>query len=148
MNSRFLCGVGVAALAIFATACGRGEIRSDQVPTPLDEQLSAAHRSRQRSTMADMRNIATANAVMRLDTGGYAQSLAELVEKNYMRVVAPTDAWGTAWAYSTGADTYTLTSLGSDGAPGPAPPRVWLDEPYDPDIVLTDGQFTQAPTGR
>jgi hypothetical protein len=210
MSSRLLCGAGVAALALFAAACGSGgELTSDQAQALLDEQMSAgtaevlgvrqvseqeavarvrlagseageidvtfvlfdtgwrpenaqpmgsssplqrllgaADRGRQRRTMADMRNIATANGTMRVDTGRYAQNLAELVENEYLRVALPTDGWGNAWVYMTGADTYTLISLGSDGAAGPAPPSVWLDEPYDPDIVLTDGQFTQAPTGR
>jgi hypothetical protein len=210
MSSRLLCGAGVAALALFAAACGSGgELTSDQAQALLDEQMSAgtaevlgvrqvseqeavarvrlagseageidvtfvlfdtgwrpegvqamgrtvplpemlgaAHRGRQRRTMADMRNVATANFVMREDTGRYAQNLAELAENEYLRVAPTTDGWGNAYVYMTGANTYTLTSLGSDGAAGPAPPRVWLDEPYDPDIVLTDGQFTQAPTGR
>ncbi len=98
--------------------------------------------------MADMRNMATANGRMRIDTGRYAQSLSQLAENGYLQVVPPTDGWGNAWVYSTGGDTYTITSLGSDGARGPAPPPDWVGEPDDPDIILTNGQFTQAPMER
>lgn len=115
---------------------------------PFSQLTTAVDRGRQRRTMADMRNIATANGTMRVDTGRYASSLAELAEGGYMQVVPPTDAWGTPWNYVASRETYTLTSLGSDGAAGPAPPRSWPDAPYDPDIVLRNGQFIQAPTGR
>lgn len=108
--------------------------------------MNAMDRGRQRRSMADMRNIATANGTMRVDTGAYAGALANL-QPTYMQVAPTEDGWGNAWVYSTGADTYTITSQGSDGAAGPAPPATWVNEPYDPDIVMTDGQFTQAPTG-
>ncbi|HEX9668408.1 MAG TPA: hypothetical protein VGC93_02885, partial [Thermoanaerobaculia bacterium] len=42
MSSRLLCGAGVAALALFAAACGSGgELTSDQAQALLDEQMSA-----------------------------------------------------------------------------------------------------------
>ena len=44
--------------------------------------------------------------------------------------------------------SYSITSLGSDGALLPAAPTPWINDPYDPDIALTDGQFVQAPTGQ
>jgi len=109
--------------------------------------MNAMDRGRQRRSMADMRNIATANGTMRVDTGTYAANLAALVP-TYMQVTPANDGWGNPFVYSTGADTYTITSQGSDGAAGPAPPATWINDPYDPDIVLTDGQFTQAPTGQ
>ncbi len=56
------------------------------------------------------------------------------------------DAWGNAFMYTTGADTYTLSSMGSDGAMGPAPPAIWaFGDAEDVDIVMTDGIFNQAP---
>jgi type II secretion system protein G len=109
--------------------------------------MNAMDRGRQRRSMADMRNIATANGTMRVDTGSYAANLAALAP-TYMQVAPANDGWGNGFVYSTGADTYTITSQGSDGAAGPAPPATWINDPYDPDIVLTDGQFTQAPTGQ
>ena len=110
--------------------------------------MNAMDRGRQRRSMADMRNIATANDTMRVDTGQYATSLSDLQEGGYMQVAPLNDGWGNPFVYMTGSDTYTITSLGSDGAVGPAPPSPWINDPYDPDIVLTDGQFTQAPRGQ
>ena len=110
--------------------------------------MNAMDRGRQRRSMADMRNIATANGTMRVDTGSYGANLAALSAAGYMQVTPANDGWGNAFTYVTGADTYTITSNGSDGAAGPAPPATWINDPYDPDIVLTDGQFTQAPTGQ
>lgn len=109
--------------------------------------IDVIDQGRQRRTMASMRNIAVANGVMRIDTGHYAQSLAEL-EPRYMIEAPESDAWGNAFVYSTGVDTYTLTSLGSDGQAGPPPPSRWTNSPYEPDIVLRNGRFTQAPTGQ
>ncbi len=111
--------------------------------------MNAMDRGRQRRSMADMRNIATANGTYRVDLAAYAPNLAAL-QPNYMQVTPAADGWGTAWGYvfNAGNDTYTITSLGSDGAAGPAPPTPWINDPYTPDIDLTDGQFINAPTGQ
>ncbi len=111
--------------------------------------MNAMDRGRQRRSMADMRNIATANGTYRVDTSAYAATLAGLAPA-YMRVPPTADGWGTDWGYAfnAGNDTYTITSLGSDGTSGPAPPDPWINDPYTPDIDLTDGQFINAPTGQ
>ncbi len=101
----------------------------------------------QRQTMAAMREIATANGVMHVDTGRYAESLGELGTLDYMPEVLPVDGWGNSFIYVT-SDTYSITSRGSDGQPGPPPPDRWPNVPYEPDIILTNGQFVQAPTGQ
>ncbi len=109
--------------------------------------IDAIDRGRQRRTMASMRNIAVANGTMRVDRGAYAESLQALQANRYI-VKIPIDGWGNTFIYSVGQDTYTITSHGSDGQAGPAPPGTWRSEPYEPDIVLSDGRFTQAPTGQ
>ncbi|MCH7823358.1 MAG: type II secretion system protein GspG [Acidobacteria bacterium] len=111
--------------------------------------MNAMDRGRQRRSMADMRNIATANGTYRVDTSAYVTTLAGLVPA-YMQVTPANDGWGTAWVYAfDGAnDSYTITSYGSDKASGPAAPTPWINDPYTPDITLTDGQFIQAPTGQ
>ncbi len=119
-----------------------GIIATIAVPQLLD----AIDRGRQRRTMADMRNIATANGTYRVDLGTYPTALANL-QPTYMQVTPAADGWGTAWTYAGGV-TYTLTSNGSDGATGPAPPSPWINDPYTSDLILTNGQFTQAPTGQ
>ena len=111
--------------------------------------MNAMDRGRQRRSMADMRNIATANGTYRIDTSAYATTLAGLTPA-YMQVTPTNDGWGTNWGYvfNAGNDTYTITSLGSDGTTGPAAPTPWINDPYTPDIVLVNGQFTQAPSSQ
>lgn len=119
-----------------------GIIATIAVPQLMD----ALDRGRQRRSMSDMRNMATANGTFRVDTGAYAAALANM-QPTYMQVVPVNDGWGNAYTY-TGGNTYTLTSLGSDGATGPAPPAPWINNPYTPDLTMSNGQFTQAPTGQ
>lgn len=109
--------------------------------------LMGYERARQRRSMAEMRAIAAANGAYRVDSGGYAAALADMVPE-YMSTVPPGDAWGTGWAYAGARETYTLTSYGRDGASGPAPPSPWHDEPFEADLVLANGAFTQAPETR
>ena len=120
-----------------------GIIAAIAVPQLMD----AMDRGRQRRSMADMRSIATANGVHRLDLGNYAANLAALAAQGYMQAT-PADGWGNAFVYTTGANTFTITSNGSDGNPGPAAPNPWINAPYDPDIILTNGQFVQAPSAQ
>ena len=111
--------------------------------------MDALDRGRQRRTMADMRNIATALGTMFVDTGSYANALVELETQGYMQVVPPNDAWGTPWDYREDEDEgYRLNSLGSDGTVGPVAPNPWINAPYEPDIQMMGGVFTQAPTGQ
>lgn len=108
--------------------------------------LTAVNRSRQRRTMADMNNIAKANGMMQVDSGRFANGLPDL-QPDYIQVVPINDAWGNAFAYSAGGGnlTYTLTSYGRDGVAGPAAPVPWMNEPFEPDLIMNTGQFTQAP---
>jgi hypothetical protein len=110
--------------------------------------MDAMDRARQRRSMADMRNIATANGTMRIDTGSYAAALADLQANGYLQVTVANDGWGNPYFYASGANRYELESMGSDGAAGPAPPNPWINAPYEPDITLISGQFFQAPTGQ
>jgi hypothetical protein len=114
-----------------------------------EELFELIQGDRQRRTMEQMRDLATALGVMRVATGRYASYVVELQELGHMPDVPVNDAWGNPWVYESSApDTYTLISLGADGAEGPAPPAPWLRAPYDPDIIISDGAFTQAPTSR
>ena len=124
------------ALLLLAAACGSAEKMAD------------FDRGSQQRSMKEMREIATANSIMRVDTGRYAATIHELESAGYMGVAPVNDGWGNAYVYAAGQDTYTVTSLGSDARPGPAPPSMWPNAPFEPDIVLTDGQFVQAPTGQ
>jgi len=107
--------------------------------------ITAFERSRQRRTLSDMRAIAGANGTYRVDFGDYATDLADL-EPDFMSPVPPGDGWGYAWSYQSNGISYSLTSSGRDGASGPAAPLPWYDEPFEADMVLQNGTFTQAPT--
>ena len=109
--------------------------------------MNAMDRGRQRRSMADMRNLATANGTLRVDTGAYTTPTMAGLVPNYIQVLPNGDGWGFAWVYVSNGITYDIRSLGSDSAAGPPPPGTWSNEPYDPDLIMVDGQFTQAPTG-
>lgn len=108
--------------------------------------LTAVDRSRQRRSMADMTNIAKANGMHQVDAGRYVAALADL-SPTYMQIVPMNDGWGNPFQYAPGANqrSYTLSSLGKDGAIGPVAPAVWFNEPFEPDIIMDTGQFTQMP---
>jgi general secretion pathway protein G len=109
--------------------------------------MDAIDRAKQRRTMGDMRSLVTANGTYMVDNQQYAPALADLQGSEYLQIVVLNDAWGTALLYNTNQTNYTLTSLGRDGAAGPAPPVPWVNDPFEPDIVVADGMFTQAPEG-
>lgn len=106
--------------------------------------LRAYDRARQRSTMADMRIVASANGVFYVDQAEYANQLDDL-EPYYLQPVPRVDRWGYAWDYSSAGRTYQLASRGSDGIPGPAAPAPWEGAPFECDLVLTSGAFSQSP---
>jgi type II secretion system protein G len=109
--------------------------------------MDAIDRSKQRRSMGDMRTVAAANGTYKVDQQVYVPNLAGLVGNEYLQVGITIDGWGNAFDYATDGDTYDLTSYGSDGAAGPAPPAPWENDPFEPDIILADGMFTQAPEG-
>lgn len=107
--------------------------------------ITAFERSRQRRTLSDMRAIAGANGTYRVDFGDYAVAIGDLAP-DFMSPVPPGDGWGNPWSYQSNGTAYSLTSNGRDGASGPAAPLPWYDEPFEADMVLQNGTFTQAPT--
>lgn len=111
--------------------------------------LTAVDRSRQRRSMADMHNLAKANGMQQVDSGRFAVALANL-SPNYLMNVPAVDAWGTPWVYAPAGNqlTYQLSSLGKDGANGPAPPNPWFNEPFEPDIIMDTGHFIQMPVNQ
>lgn len=141
MRARTREGAGFSLIELLIVLAVVGVLVGFVVP----QLLRAFERSRQRRSMADMRSIAAANATYRVDNGGYASSFADLAPL-FMNPVPPADGWGNAWSYNPiSSDAYTLSSLGRDGASGPAPPTPWYDEPFDVDIIVTSGAFSQAP---
>jgi general secretion pathway protein G len=109
--------------------------------------MDAIDRSKQRRTMGDMHTIVTANGTYKVDQQVYAPTLAALVGGDYLQVLVNTDGWTNVFVYNTNGDNYDLTSLGRDGAAGPVPPTPWINDPFEPDIIVNDGVFTQSPSG-
>ena len=111
--------------------------------------MAAVNRSRQRRSMADMHNLAQANAMAQVDSSRFVVALADLAP-NYMNPVVANDGWGNPWTYTVAGNqrSYTLTSSGRDGAAGPAAPNPWYNEPFEPDLVMEDGRFTQMPVNQ
>lgn len=111
--------------------------------------VSAVDRTRQRRSMADMVSLAKANGMHQVDSSRYVNALGAL-SPTYMVSVPASDGWGTPWQYIPAGDqrSYELRSLGKDGALGPAAPVVWLNDPFEPDLIMNTGQFTQMPTSR
>lgn len=106
--------------------------------------IMAYDRSRQRSTLADMRTLAVANGTYAVDQGDYAPSLSDL-QSYYLNPPPPVDRWGFAWGYTYSEGEYSVTSHGSDGAAGPPPPPNWAGDPFECDLVVENGIFVQAP---
>jgi hypothetical protein len=85
---------------------------------------------------------------MQTDTGKLPLALSDLTAGGYLASVPAVDGWGNAWVYSNEGSSFSLRSLGSDGRAGPAAPDSWTRGSYACDLILTNGQFTQAPGGR
>jgi general secretion pathway protein G len=117
------------------------------VAIAVPQLIAAQERAKQRRSMGDMHSIVSANGTYFIDMQVYAPDLTALATANYLKVPVIVDAWGTPLVYVVNGKTYTLTCLGSDGAAGPAPPVPWINDPFEPDIRVTDGMFTQAPAG-
>lgn len=106
-------------------------------------------RGRQRRSMADMRNLASALSTYHLDnSGNYPDTgtgLAGLQPDYYSGI--PLDGWGNGYLYIgiNNGCSYLLTGLGSDGVAGPAAPSPWPDDTFEPDILLVNGTFFAAP---
>ncbi len=113
----------------------------------IPQLIDAQDRAKQRRSMADMHSLVSANGTHFIDLQVYSPDLPTLAATGYLQVAVTIDAWGNPFVYNVGAGTYTLTSLGSDGAAGPAPPVPWANDPFEPDITVTNGMFTQAPEG-
>ena len=79
-----------------------------------------------------------------VDQSDYGANLADLVPY-YIGTLPPVDRWGNAWTYTKNGDDYTLTSSGSDGTSGPAAPPGWDGDPFECDLIVWNGAFTQSP---
>jgi type II secretory pathway pseudopilin PulG len=133
--------VGLSAWLVLSRYVGGSVDALAGAGMPLDE-------TRQQRTITDMRTIGQAIALMRADSGAYPANLADLEASGFLARVPAVDGWGNAWSYTAGPNGFTLVSLGEDGRAGPAPPQPWTGGSHACDLVMTNGQFTQAPSER
>jgi type II secretion system protein G len=129
--------------------------------------LTAMHRSRQKRTMADMRNIATAWEARATDTNDYSAAglswpatgqtvgafgLQGKLEPTYIKKMPTVDGWGHE-LYAGTADSgqsYALRSQGKDGtddAAGAGSNGPVTTTDFDCDIIFCDGNFCMYPEG-
>ena len=116
--------------------------------------LSAMHRGRQSTTIADMRTIATALERYAVDNQSYptAEEMPELaaaLEPDYVKELPLVDGWNHPYVYEADSrgTTYTLRSPGKDGELQ-ATELIAVTYHFDADIVCVDGVFVQRPDGR
>jgi len=117
--------------------------------------MNAIDRTKQKSTMADIKTLGTAIEHYAIDNNCYPMvsdinALATELEPLYMPKTPRDDGWGHTLVYEQAATPgkgYTLRSVGKDGLPQASPPG-GVTHGFEDDIIYTDGAFVQEPVGR
>lgn len=112
---------------------------------------NALDKSRQRQTMATMRNVSTAVEAYNTDNGHLpangitADQLKTLLVDNVFKAVEVQDGWDSDLVYTASDGAYTLESYGRDRANGPQNITRQTRDEFEYDILLADGQFKYSP---
>jgi len=132
--------------------------------------LNALQRGKQKRTMADIRNLATAIESYNVDNNTYPTAVAcptdlpttvkplttasfALLKPTYIAVPPTTDGWGHSLSYGTNAvgQTYLLGSGGRDGTGAaitvPSGNACGTTTDFNADIVYANGTFIVYPDG-
>lgn len=124
-------------------------------------ELNAAERELRaaRTTIADLRVLATALEARATDTNEYPESadmetLRGLLEPTYVKHMPARDAWGHEYLYVGSPDKqhYRFVSAGADGLFEPDSRRLAKlelkeTERVEDDIIFQDGEFVRVPRG-
>ena len=130
--------------------------------------LVAIQRSKQRRTMVEMRNVATAWESRNVETGRYnaagalpgidqAVTTSEMntaLSPTYIKRMPLTDAWGhdfnfftdIAWSNTLTAQQYAIISAGRNGLFESAETTGVISD-FDCDIIFSNGSFIAYPEG-
>lgn len=109
-----------------------------------------------KSTLSDMRSIATAVEARATDTNEYPHvsfdELPAIISPTYIRTVPQVDAWGTPYFFVATGEHYRLVSAGADKHFDWSSQQLDLNDPgsrlsdtLDADIIFQDGNFLQMP---
>lgn len=114
--------------------------------------LGVLDRSRQRTTMSDLRTVSLGLEQYRIDEGGYPLVtdilvLRGIIEDGYLPRMPIEDGWGIDLTIETSADDYTICSNGRDHAGNCALETAGATTDPDLGIVMWSGTFVQWPEG-
>jgi general secretion pathway protein G len=131
--------------------------------------LNALQRGKQKRTMADIRNLATAIESYNVDNNFYPDAVAcpdfggittlkavgtgsfTLLKPTYIAVPPTLDGWSKPLSYGTGTNhqSYMVASSGRDGLPQPVtvPTTCGTTTDFNSDIVYSNGTFVLYPDG-
>jgi len=106
----------------------------------------AVQRGKQKSTMHNMRTIATGLETYMVDYNLYPNNIIT-VEPVYVSRTPRKDGWGRNWVYETfsGSQSYSLSSGGRDGGGHATIGGVTSD--FDDSITIVNGRFFSYPEG-
>ncbi len=113
--------------------------------------LTAVDKSKQRGSMADMRQIGQGVQLYEVDNsqfvadGTAASSLVQLIEPFTMSVLRHKDHWAHDYRYNTDGSTwYSIESFGRDGVDG-IDITTSTALQFELDLVYASGRFINAP---
>lgn len=131
--------------------------------------LIAIQRAKQKRTMVDMRNLATAWEARNVEAGRYnaagggingadkpvlVTDLEAALSPTYIKVMPKLDGWNfpfvcyvsADWGSSTNASGYAIISPGKDGAVASVE-TLGATTNFDCDLIYSNGSFLQYPDG-
>jgi general secretion pathway protein G len=118
--------------------------------------MGAIDRTKQKRTMADMKQVGSACEQYMMDFNKYptvangtvASGLNASVEPTYIKKCPTQDGWGSPleWVSDGSGSLYSVMSYGKGGVAGPQ--NGGITNTFADDIVLSNGTFTQWPEGQ
>lgn len=124
--------------------------------------LNAVQRAKQKRTMADIREIASAMESRHVELNSYAAAgasftwpsalltypglVAEL-RPTYLRSVPERDGWNRSLEFTADESTYSIRSLGRDGSADGSDYTIGVVSDFNCDIVYSNGGFVTYPEG-